>query len=464
MNVARVALAAIVALAAPALSRALPRVFIQTRVGPTNPYVQAAARVTVQIYSARALYHAELDLEGDTDVVVHPVGTDIRGSARLDGRLYDVLTREYVIFAQRSGRLQLPGPVLSAEVVAPAGRANPYYNNPGGQSLSQYGYGGMVSVMPFLLHGTPIQLDVQPRPPGTVGSYWLPARSVTLTLARSQGSARPHVGDALALEYTIQAQGLAAEQLPDLTAMLDLPAGLRAYPDDPKLGDYSQGDTLIGRREQSVVLIADRPGRFTLPALELRWWDTVHNVERTASLPPESIVVLPQPGASPAAAMGSAAQVPATSARSRSWLHADPWVWSSVGLALAWLATLGAWYASRRRRPARRSATAAPVQSPGAARSRAAFFDDCRINDARAARRHLLEWVAGEWPPPAPRGLNDLARRVREPQTERLLRELDRACYAGEEWRGDALARALSSLPPPSRRVHDRQAIAPLYH
>jgi hypothetical protein len=458
------ALAALAALAVPIVSSAaLPRVFIETRVGSTEPYVQAEALVTVQVYSARALYHAELDLQGNADVVVHTVGADSRSSVRREGRAYDVLTRQYVVFGQRSGRLQLPGAVLSAEVVAPVARTNPYYN-PGGQSLSPYGYGAMVSVVPFVLHGKPVVLDVRPRPAGTVGSYWLPARQVTLNRSWSQGSAKAHVGDAMALDFTVQAQGLAAEQLPDLTAMLDAPPGLRAYPDDPKLDNYSRGETLVGRREQSVALIADRPGRFTIPALELRWWDTVRNIERTASLPAQSIVVLPGPAAGAVGAIGTDARVPGGPSRPSTGLRADPWLWTSLAFALAWLATLGMWYASGRRGPRSRSPASVAGRPPGASRSRAAFFDGCRANDPRAARRYLLEWVAAEWPAAPPRGLHDLGRRLGEAHIERLLRELDRACYAGGEWQGDALARALYTLPAPPTRAPDRPPIAPLYH
>jgi hypothetical protein len=443
-----------------------PRVLIETHVSSDHPYVQAAARVTVRILSARALYHADLELQGTADVLVHEVGADDRSSVKRGGRSYDVLTRHYLVFGQRSGELRLPGPVLSAEVLTRAGRSNPYYN-PGGQAYSPYGYGSMISVVPFLLRGKDIVLDVRPRPAAAVGSYWLPARQVTLTRQWNQSSAQIHVGDALALDLTVQADGLTAEQLPDLSALLTVPSGLRAYPDEPKLDDFSQGDSLIGRREQSIALIPSGPGEFTLPALELRWWDTAHDVERTVAVPAKTVVVLPSAGAAASTASGAApATPPAGGPQLSSALWArDPWTWVALALALAWMATLGAWYASRRRGRPRRVSTEPPVtEPPRASRSRAAFIAACRESDPRAARRHLLAWADAVWPSSAPRGLNELARRIGDAQTRRLLRELDRACYAGEEWRGEPLMQALSVLPALRRRVAGSPAaLAPLY-
>lgn len=443
---------------------ALPRVFLETQVSPRDPYLQAAVRVTVRLFSARSLYRAELDWPGNPNVVVHRIGTDWMSQVHRDGRNYQVLTRRYLLFGQRSGSLALPGPVLSAEVLAPAHAATPY-TNPSGRSLRRYGYAAPGSIVPFELRGKTISLHVRPRPPGAAGAYWVPATHVTLSGALSHGPSPTRVGDALGLDLTVQAQGLTADALPDLTALLRPPPGLRAYPNAPKLENLARGDTLVGRREQSVALIAARPGRYTVPAVTLHWWDTTYNVERTASLPAHTIVVLPRAGA----AVGGATAPPAHAATSPVALgRVDPWMWATLALALAWAVTLGTWTVVRRRShsrttPSGREAGAPPGAPPGASRSRAAFFDACRANDPRATRRHLLEWTAAAWPTPAPRGLNDLAKRLGEPQTVALLRELDRACYAGGAWKGEALAKQLATLPRPAHAAVDRQPIAPLY-
>jgi len=453
--------------AADAMATAAPKVFIETEVDPHDPYVQAAARVTVRVYSARALYRSDLDLPAPAEVRIHQVGGDDHGMVRRGSQAYDVLTRRYLVFAQRSGTLSLPGAVLSAQILTSSGRNGRFNNDPSsGAPITgpAYAYNALsVAVEPLLLRGDAIVLDVRPRPAGAVASYWLPARQVTLTSEWHPESQQAHVGDALTLSVAVQAEGLPAEQLPDVSTLITVPQGLKAYPDEPKLDNANRGDMLVGRREQNIALIADQPGRFTLPSLQLRWWDTARNVAQEVTVPARTVVVLPAGAAAAASRAGSPA--PGSGGSSLFGLE-NPWRWASFALALAWLATLGSWYASRRFGPALRRGSPEPARDPRRSRSRARarFFDACRANDARAARRHLLAWADAEWPAPPPAGLNGMARVAGDCEVGRLLRDLDRACYGGGAWQGEALARTLVELPAPPRRANTQASgLAPLY-
>lgn len=448
---------------------ALPRVFIETDVSARNPYVQAATRVTVRVFSARALYHPDLDLPATADAIIRQIGNDDRSTAERGGRSYDVLTREYLVFPQRSGKVTLPGAQLSAQVLTSNGRPDPFRGGQAGGVISPYGYGAMsIAVEPLQLKGDGISLDVRPRPAGAVSSYWMPARQVTLTSTWQPQTLQVHVGDALTLDMTEQAEGLTAEQLPDLTTLLSVPPGLKVYPEEPKLDNFSQGDTVIGRRQQSIALIADRPGQYILPALHLRWWNTTRDAPQEVVMPERTLAI----GAAPAAASASAARglasaegvLGAPAAR-------DPWRLATLALGACWLVTLGAWYAARRRSPAPlRTAVEESAATPDASRARAAFLEACARNDARAARRHLIAWSAAECKRSPPAGLNELGRRIGNDEMERLLRELDRACFADGAWRGEALARAFARWPceregaGPAASKPRKTPLAPLYH
>jgi hypothetical protein len=469
---ARAVLALLASVLAPWLEAAAapPRVFIETDVSSRSPYVQAATRVIVRVYSARALYHPDLDLPATGDVLVRQIGNDDHSTVERGGRSYDVLTRQYLVFPQRSGKLTMPAAQLSAQVLTSNGRPDPYRGTPGGGAISPYGYGALsIAVEPLQLKGDAISLDVRARPAGAVGSYWMPARQVTLTTAWQPQSLQAHAGDALTLDVTEQADGLTAEQLPDVTTLLDLPAGLKVYPEEPKLDNLSEGDTVIGRRQQSIALIADRPGKYTMPSLHLRWWDTTHDAAQEIVVPPRTLAI----GAAPALPAVTAARglvggdnvLGASAAR-------DPWRSATLALGAAWLLTLAGWYVARRRPPAPAPKAAdEPFSSPGASRARAAFLEACGRHDARAARRHLIAWSAAEWKRAPPTGLNGLARRIGDEEITRLLRELDRACFAGGAWRGDALALAFDRWPAhraattsPAPTAPRKTPLAPLYH
>ncbi|HWF98757.1 MAG TPA: BatD family protein [Steroidobacteraceae bacterium] len=488
------------------------RVFIETTTSPARPYVQAAFHLTVRLFTSETLYHANLELPENGDVLVRQVGSDQQGSTERDGRNYQVVTRQYLLFALHSGKLTLQGPVLNAEVAAGQGQSS-FANNPFGGF-----FGAFRTVRPLRVQGNPLVLSVRPRPAGAVGSYWLPARNVTLSAAWRPAQLTARAGDPMTLDLDLQATGLTAAQLPDLSQLLNFPSGLRAYPDQPKLEDSSQNGGLVGSRDQTIALIADSPGHYTIPALTVTWWDTQNNQPRTATLPARTLTILPAAGSSApvstastsSASTGSApgnvastatpasatrkSPAPAASARHPTSAQSpSEWEWISIGFAIAWLATLGAWLWSRRSRPvppapgadnlsgrsrpvtlavaggrARgpRDPAAAPVSSTRPlvpTRERAAFRTACEANDAPAARAHLLAWAAGRWGT-VPGGIGAIAATIGDPNVAALLRDLDRACYAGGAWQGGPLAAALTDLPAPtaksSRADH---TLAPLY-
>jgi hypothetical protein len=355
----------------------------------------------------------------------------------------------------------------------------------------------MNTTKPIRLNGEPITLDVRPRPAGAGMSYWLPARSVTLTAQWRPADLQAHVGDPVTVNLRLQATDLTAAQLPDLSTLLNLPPGLKAYPDEPKLKDVAQGSDIVGDREQNIALIADQAGSFTIPELRLSWWDTSSNQTREIVIPARTLVVEPAAGsktpaptgapdgqsATVSAATSNAPQSPvATPAPATGPLPLGndgrenthprglggsygPWAWVSLGLGILWIATLVGWLMSRRR--ATPAATNSPRAGPSAtdkSSARAAFHAACHANDASAARRNLLLWANAVLPAPRILGLGDLAKRMDDPQLATLLRALDRGCYAGASWDGAALATALPELLVNEQHNERKPGeLAPLY-
>jgi hypothetical protein len=305
-----------------------------------------------------------------------------------------------------------------------------------------------------------------------LGAAWDPAKLTA------------RAGDPVTLDLTVQAKGLTAAQLPDLSSLLSLPAGLKAYPEQPKLDDSSQSGALLGSRDQTIALIAVAPGHYTIPALTVSWWDTQANQQRVATLAAQTLTILPAPGSAPVAGAAPPARIAqATPAQTRPQTpsqHApapnavqpraavggpSEWEWVSIGLAVVWLATLAGWLWSRRSRAAR---ARAPRPRPAAvaldpARERAAFRAACEANDAHAARAHLLAWAGALWGATPP-GVGAIAAKIGHPAVAELLRDLDRACYASGPWQGRPLATALAELPTPAgKSARERAGLAPLY-
>jgi len=455
------------------------KVFMESSIDAQQPYVQAAVKVTVRLYAAVPLYHASLDLPASNDVLVQQIGTDHRETQLQDGQRYQVIERQYEIFPQRSGPLTIPGPVLDAQIGVQDG-ANQLLGSFKDFFGSSMFNGLVTSSKPIRVHGDDIALNVRPRPAG-VGEYWLPAQGLSLQGDWHPQDSQAKVGDPVTLDLHLKAEGLTAAQLPDLSVLLNLPPGLKAYPDQAKLDNDVHGNGLVGSRDQSIALIADQPGHFAVPALTLHWWDTRSNQPREVSLPSQTFTIIPAPSSGEAQNSNAAAIPPAVpmplagesnqpvTPRSGA-ARGDPWKWASLVAAALWIVTLIAWFVWRRSagrstaQPPAGAGDATEQKSGSISKARGDFQNACRSNDAGAARASLLAWISAAWPDARLAGLRAFACCANQPQLSTLLLELDRACYGGGRWHGSALLLALPDLPKRGNAARKpSEELAPLY-
>ncbi len=455
------------------------KIFIETSVDEPDPYVQQAVHVTVRIYFTEDLYKGDLTFPAGNDALVKQIQSDEKRVVDRNGQRYNVIERRYLLFPQRSGPLKLPGPVLEGQVAIRL--RNDRFNSDPFADLFGAAGGMIAGTKPIRIEADPLALNVRPRPPNSGAGPWLPARELSLTSEWHPDSLQAHVGDPITVDLQVQAEGLTAAQLPDLATLLELPSGLKAYPDQAKLDDTARGDAVIGTHKQSIALIADRPGDYLVPALRLSWFDTKTNETREVNLPARKLSILPPLGGNraaappaPAAVVGSNASPAAAAQPLSPAAPAAPamggarlWIGISGGLAIVWIATLLAWWQSRRR-GARAAPLGARQQAPlGAAQARKDFHEACARNDAAAARRALLAWAASAWPEESLPGLDALAARIGDAALAAQLVELDRACYAGAAWHGAGLRQSLKDLPPRRTRSSGSDGpgggLAPLY-
>jgi hypothetical protein len=85
------------------------------------------------------------------------------------------------------------------------------------------------------------------------------------------------VGDAIVLAYRAELDGLPAIFLPPLGPGLEL-AGVSAYRDLPEVQD---GET--ARRTEKITLVFEAGGEFSIPGIELRFWNTASRSVETAT-------------------------------------------------------------------------------------------------------------------------------------------------------------------------------------
>ena len=460
-----------------------------------QPYVQSAVVLSLRLNVGVQMAQASLDLQGNSDVLVRQIGQDQQHTESRNGRIYQVIERKYLLIPQRSGAISLKGPVLQAQVQDNAASSgndsdiDAFFGNVFGQTMGRFAR----PMRAVHLQANAIEMNVQARPANADASHWLPAQKLTLeeTWRSEPQHGTLHVGEPLTRHLRLTALGVTAGQLPDLASLMQVPGGIKKYPDQAKTDEGLEGETVRASRDQDVALVASAPGHYVLPPLRLVWWDTVNHTRHAIELPERSLDVLPATGASAgfsgatpnAAGMAAPSDNTIASAggeirnallpAQRAAQPTTPWVWASGALAVLWLGTLLLWWRHTRRAGLQpvpavaangNGATAPAAPSRSASVALATLQRACGANDPRLARQSVLEWAAATWPQSPPRGLNSLAQRLGDPRYTVPLQHLDRACYtAGAPWNGAALALAFAQAPKLGATVKSKSMIPDLY-
>ncbi|HSD37995.1 MAG TPA: BatD family protein [Rhodocyclaceae bacterium] len=425
-----------------ATDQAGSNLFVEMTAEPRTAYVQQQVVVTVRLYSA-----VDLGRGGSLndpvfpgmDAVVQRLGEDRQTQTVRNGKEYLVIERRYLVYPQKDGSFTSEPVIFNGSVIE-AGRGGGIFD-PFGQRERR-----------ARAASKPLALTIKPAPASFANAQWLPASKLQLSEQWSQNPPKFTVGEPVTRTLTLQARGLTSSALPAID--VESSDALKLYPDQPALKDNKDDNGNTGVREQKFAFIPTRPGKLTLPAIEVRWWNTTTDKEEIARLPAREISIAPAPaGATPQIPAGvsapSAENFPSTPPRQTATRPALPsanwWPWISLALGLGWLITLIAWWRARGRittpsapRPEKQKTPKARVVTPG--QQEELLKNSCVANDAAQARVHLLAWARQRWPDNPPDTLTALTR-LCEPVLAKAVIELDRHLYANitGTWHGERL-------------------------
>jgi len=389
-------------------------VFLEIESEPVDPYVQQQVRYTVRLYYAVTLLEGQLEEPQASGAQVRRLGQDVQYQKMLDERRYSVVERHYAIVPEASGRLEIPGPQFR------------------GRALRTGGYGSLMNPNANLgARGNAIALEVRTRP-ATASTPWLPAQALSLTDESGDSPTTLQVGEPLTLTLRLSAQGLAAEQLPELV----LPAidGAEVYPDQETNQTRDDGAWLRGERVRKFAVVPTRAGKLVLPEIAVAWWDVANDRAARAVLPSREWSVAGAAGntvaAPPTPAIESASS--AATAAPVSSVAPAPWFWplATALFATLWIATL---VLMRRRRAADSNAPITPASGARIAPAdwRSTWRTALYRADPTAAARALITAGQREWP--SCQNLADVGAQLDDASQQVALARLEQVLYRGAE-------------------------------
>ncbi len=376
-------LALVVALAWPAgPAAAAGQPVVRVTIEPKGPVlVGQQVRVDVQVlvpnYFMSGLTFPAIDVPGA--VVARPDQSAQHLNEVIGGESYAGLQESFTVTPQRAGEFTLPPARITFRYAAEPGKATEAAVTLPPQRFTAK-----------LPPGAAVPPGAGPGAAAAAGSPAAPVARVTVTQTLDRDLKNVKVGDALTRTVTAFAERTQTMMIPPPT--FAAPPGVRVYRQDPVLTDErgDRGEFVGGRRTDRVTYVFEQPGDYTLPAVEIAWFNPATGKPEVARAPALAVAVAANPGTSPAIAPEPppVEAAPPPSAR-LDWRRWGPWTAGVVAGAvlLAWLAfRYVPRYRARRAARRRASEESEPAWFRRAERA-------CRGDDPAAAYRALGDWA-----------------------------------------------------------------------
>ena len=410
--------------------------FTELKLDTQQTYVQGQIIVTQRIYSSSNIARygfGEIKTSGP-DKVIETIGDEKQYQTKLGNTPYLVIERSYAMFPQSSGTLEIEPAMVEASVVTTSSNYNdPVRRNTTIKRARSEGH----------------SITVKDVPASFRGKTWLPAAEVQLVEQWSDEDKQFKVGEPITRTLSIFADGLMGAQLPKIP--LTEVDGLKQYPDKPVLNDNKKTDGIIGGRQEKVAIIPTRAGSFTLPAIELPWWNTKTGKLEIARLPQKTITVagaastpnkvLPSSSTTPSSTETSDLRLPTSDSKDSSG-----WMWFSLLLASGWLFTT-VYFWLRLNTPKNSVTIKNRVDAQSLSKAMKQLKSACQMNQPAACKDALLNWGRQLYADQTVTSLGQLARLAGEPLAS-MIQQLESSLYGRNTnaWNSTGLVDACQAL------------------
>ena len=250
--------------------RAAEPIILRTSVTPEDAWLGQKIVLHVDVLARDGW--AQLKKVGDAEVhgayLLRLETQGTRLNETIDGDNYTGQRYEFMLFAQRAGKLTVPPVPVDVEV-------------------RSWGAGGGIQVHRL---STPLTELVARTPPGAEGIRGLiTTSSLTASQKWEPGLDSAQVGDAIKRTITMRATDVSGMAFrPMLHRAIE---NLGIYPGEPTVEDEFARGALTGTRVETVTYVFERPGEFEVPGIVLSWWDVRNRELKHLELPGLSLRV-----------------------------------------------------------------------------------------------------------------------------------------------------------------------------
>ena len=271
--------AAFVALCFSGLLAAAPGPVVRASIATPRPIIVGqAVRVNVTVlvpnYFMGEPEFPQFNL--DNAIVVLPEETPQNSNETIAGQTYAGITVTYRIYPQQPGSFKLPKADVGVKYAADPPKS--------------------VEVHVPL---PAVEFEAVVPPEAADLDYFLPTTSLKIAQELDKPLKNLRVGDTVTRTVTISVSKLHAMLIPP--TKFEAQVGLAVYPKQPRVDDIKtdRGEFVEGRRIDIATYVIRKEGDYTLPAIQVEWWNLDRGKVERATLPAIRFTAVPNPAANP---------------------------------------------------------------------------------------------------------------------------------------------------------------------
>ncbi len=414
-------------------------------------FVQEQLLFSIRLYytisGIRNPIFTELDLP---EAVVQPIGTPNQYETLVDGMRYGVYEKQYAIFPQRSGTLEIPDIMFRGEVTDSS--SSYVFRNLNTRTITSYAEGHSIAV--------------QEKPADyPVDALWLPASEITVSERWDNDFSNVRVGDSVYRIIEIEAHGLDGAALPPLPPPTI--TGVNLYPEPASIGRSFVDGNIVGTRIESTSFLMTTDGTVRVPGISIPWYDIDTGEIKYATVADTAITVGPvRTGSTGDALLLSNADMeePTRESFAASTVPSQEQALVNAPTTPLWILSLAAaltalvfaltFFKFKRRAPAAPPRKEYPVSAPMYRRAIAPeaesqafkeFISACSGSHLPALRLALIGWGRQYFADTQLHTLDALALRTQNPEVREICLRVQKALY-GQGGSQEALDKDIARL------------------
>ena len=433
---------------------------IEVEASPESAYVQQQI-----IYTMRLLLNTNISRDSTlsapqlkgANANIQQIGKDTQYTTQRSGSNWQVIERRYAVTPLSSGVIDFEPIHFEGQLIQQQQRPqqhDPFFNM----------FNTMRGPVKHLF-SDPLSVEIKPRPAAFTGKLWLPASKLEIHGKWSTPHDKLKTGEPATLTINVSADGLSAEQLP--VPEILFPAGLKSYDDQPERKDSATKSGIRGVLLQKIAVVPTRAGSYSIPAIEIPWWNINTGKMEIARLDAIDIkasgadvsAAAPQPQSSTPQAeqhISSPQTESAAAPQTAQW-----WQMAALVFALLWILSIAAlvWFFKLRKpKPRKPLFDSLEAATQFGNQRRRKVLQAARSNDPQATRNALLKWGDSVFPEVQIHSLSSLAQQL-DGALATEVEKLNLTLYSIDpgEWSGSQLAESILKWRESKNQDHDKQ-------